>query len=160
MSYVYAAVGGFILILLIALGYQTHELDAAKLTITKRDNQILAMNEEAQKSARDSENAIAEARAEAGKKFEEDKKNAQTEHDRIVAGLNGGVIKLRREWATCETDRLSESAAAVTKLGEAERRRNESAGRIIRAVDECVAQTAALINDAESVRKHVNEAQE
>lgn len=156
MSYVYAAIGAIIVALLIALGYQTHELDKAKLAIVERDGKISAMNEKAQEDARAADAAIAEARAEAGKKFEEGKKDAQTEHDRIVAGLNDGTVKLRREWAACETNRLSEGVAAVTELGEAERRRNESAGRIIRAVDECVAQTASLIDDAENVRKQVN----
>lgn len=159
MNYVYAAVALVFVVLLTLLGVQTHRLDAAKLALSERNERITALNEKAQIDARAAEAEIAEARAEAGKKFEEGKKDAQAEHDRIVAGLNGGTIKLRREWAACETNRLSEGAAAVTELGEAERRRNESAGRIVRAVDECVAQTAALIEDAEKVRQQVNGAQ-
>lgn len=160
MNYVYAAVALAFVALLALLGVQTHRLDAAKLALSERDAKILELNANAERDARKAESDIAEARAEAGKKFEEGKKDAQDEHDRIVAGLNSGTVKLRREWAACETNRLSEGAAAERELGEAERRRNESAGRIVRAVDECVAQTAALIEDAEQVRKKVNEAQQ
>lgn len=159
MTYVYGAVALAFAALLVLLGIQTHRLDQAKLAIAERDNRITAMNEQAQIDARKAESEIAEARADAGRKFEEGKEYAQNEHDRIVAGLNDGTIKLRREWAACETNRLSEGAASERELGEAERRRNESAGRIVRAVDECVAQTAALIEDAENVRKIVNGAQ-
>lgn len=138
------------------LGVQTHRLDKAKLTIAERDKAIAEAATKAQETARIAESNLNKARDEASLKFEEGKKHAKLEHDRVVAGLGAGSIRLRREWAACETQRLSDGAAAERELGDAEQRRNQSAARIVRAADECDAQVAALIDDAEKVRAVIN----
>ena len=153
---VYAAVGAFIIALLTALGVQTHRLDKANLALAERDKTILAAANAATEAARDHEQKLGEVRAIAATQFEEGKKYAQVEHDRIVAGLDDGTVRLRRQWSACETKRLSEGAAAEREFSDAERRRHESAARIVRAADECDAQVKALIEDSNQVRAVIN----
>lgn len=156
VSPIQTVVGVVVLMLCAMLLITNDKLKSARLELAERDTQIERAASKAQEEARDSELKIAEARAEAGKQFEEGKKHAQEEYERVVAGLDSGAIKLRREWASCETGRLSENSSAERELGYSEQRRRESAGRIVRAADECDAQTAALIEDAKGVRATVN----
>ena len=156
MNYIYAVVAAVILALVAALGAQTYRVNSLQKAISEKDTKIAQMNEAAQEEARASENRIAEARAEAGKRFEKEKEDAKKEAERIRAGLTDGSIRLRREWAACETQRLSEGAASERELGQIEQRQRDSAERIVRAADECRAQVDALIKDAHDVRVIVN----
>lgn len=156
MNAIYGLLGLLILALLGALGVQTHRLDTTKLSLAERDKTIAEANAKAQALARETEQKLTEARSEAATKYEEGKRDAEREQSRIVAGLGDGTIRLRREWAACETNRLSEGAAAERELGAAEQRRREGAARIVRAADECDAHTRALIEDAAAVRSVIN----
>lgn len=77
--------------------------------------------------------------------YEQEKADAQAASDRIVADLRTGNQRLHARWqAAIATSELSAAAAtaAVADGGPADR--HESAGRIVRAADECVAQVKAL----------------
>lgn len=73
-------------------------------------------------------------------------KDAEAARARTVADLQSGSLQLRNHWAGCETQRLADSAAAAAELGRLARDREESAGRIVQAADQCDAQVIGLQN--------------
>lgn len=121
---------------LYAAGYETAE--------TRYTAEIAKAQAEASEQARQAEQALAKANAAAAEQYERGKQDAQAAADRVVADLRGGTLRLRREWAGCEAKRVSETAASAAELDAAEQRREESAGRIVRAAAECDAQVAGL----------------
>lgn len=141
---------------LAAIAWQSYALKDAELTISQTNEKIAAVNAEAERATREANASIVDTIFAGADMYERGKSDAQANADRVVAGLNAGTLKLRREWATCETGRLADGAAAAAELGEAIRSRNESAGRIIGAADECVAQTVALIATYNGVRERIN----
>jgi len=52
-----------------------------------------------------------------------------------IAGRDSELGELRKQWAGCETDRLSGGAAAVAEAAEQDRLRRASAARIVRACE-------------------------
>lgn len=71
--------------------------------------------------------------------------DAQSEHDRLVAGLRAGNVKLRDHWqAERATDALSDAATAARWADEAAELRAKAAGRIVAAGAECDAQVRGL----------------
>lgn len=126
-------------------------VEAAKLRADNADARA-----DAEASARTIEHNLWAAAIAAETRYRKGIDDAKSAADRVVADLRAGTLRLRSEWAGCETSRLSEGAAAAVELGEAERRRRESAGRIVRAVDACDAHVVALIDDAQSVRALIN----
>lgn len=85
--------------------------------------------------------AVHAAAQDAYKKGYED---AEAARARTVADLRSGNLQLRDHWAGCETQRLADSAAAAAELGRSARDREESAGRIVQAADQCDAQVIGL----------------
>jgi len=151
----YLALGALLAVSTFA-GVQTLRLANAKTEIAQTNEKIEAANAKAEKAARETNASILDTIFAGADMYERGKSDAQAESDRVVAGLNAGTLKLRREWAMCETGRLADGAAATAELGEAERRRNESAGRIVRATDECVAEKAAVVATYNGVRDKIN----
>ena len=92
----------------------------------------------------DSERAKARALADIGTQHEEDRREAETVPAAVAADLRAGNLRLQQRWAGCETQRLSDSAAAASELDAAARDREESAGRIVRAAAQCDAQVRGL----------------
>lgn len=111
---------------------------------TKYQLQIAQADAKAQEAARQAELKFADAIAKADAQYEKGKQDAQVSADRVVADLRAGTLRLRKEWAGCETSRLSEAAQSARELDAAEQRRIESASRIVRAAAECDAQVAGL----------------
>lgn len=140
-----------ILALLAALGVQTWRLHAAQLATAKAETALAALQRDhaqaqadAQATARKAERDIAAAHDAAAMEFERGKREAEAVGNRVAADLRAGAVRLRNEWAGCETDRLSDAAAAARERDAAEQRRIESAGRIVRAAAACDAQVSAL----------------
>lgn len=108
----------------------------------------LALSEAAVKDlqeARAKEQAIAKKLADAAKQYEQDKIDAQSAADRLVAELRAGNKRLHDRWqASLATARLSGDAASIAIADAAERERQDSASRIIAAADRCDAQVAGL----------------
>jgi len=111
---------------------------------TRYEAKIAEANAKALQDARAAELKLAQANDAAAQQYERGKQDAQSEADRVVADLRSGNLKLRQQWAGCETSRLSESTASTRELDAEKRRRAESASRIVRAADECDAQVAGL----------------
>lgn len=87
--------------------------------------------------------AVAAAADEAYKKGFQD---AETARHRTVADLRAGNLQLRDHWAGCETQRLSDSAAAHAAAEQSARDREESAGRIVQAAAQCDAHVIGVQN--------------
>lgn len=123
---------------------QTMRLHHAQLVIAETAKLAAQAQADAQAKARAIEQAQAKAVAEIAESYEKGKADAQATADRVAADLRAGTLRLRREWAQCETGRLSEAAASAREFDAAEQSRAESAGRIVRAAAECDAQVSAL----------------
>lgn len=127
-----------------ALWMQTSRLQRLQLRAAEAQAEMAAAAASAAQAARAIEQAQALADAAIAESYERGKSDAQAAADRVVADLNAGTLRLRREWAGCETQRLSDAAAATRELDAAEQGRAASAGRIVRAAAECDAQVSAL----------------
>ncbi|WP_078564774.1 hypothetical protein [Xanthomonas axonopodis] len=85
-----------------------------------------------EQAARATEHKQAEVLADIGAKHEEDRQAAQAVPDAVVADLRNGALKLRDGWASCETQRLAETAAGTRERDAATQRREEFAGAVVR----------------------------
>lgn len=131
---------------LIALcGLQTLRLDNARLALAQETANAAAAQAAAQASARKVEQDRIAAADKAAAQYEQGKQDAQATADRVAADLRNGTLKLRREWATCETGRLSEGAEHARELAAANERRAELAGAAVRVGAVCDAYQAAVI---------------
>jgi hypothetical protein len=90
------------------------------------------------------ERQLAREMADAGEHYEQELRNARKESDRVAADLRGNVLRLRQRWAGCETRHLSATPPAARQPDAAAADRADSAGRIVRAADQCDAQVKAL----------------
>lgn len=129
------------------LGYYKGSVDAKK-TAEIAMKKHLAEDAKAESDAKDSarlverelvvdSNAVAAA-------YEQGKEDAEAAAAAVVADLRSGSLQLRKHWAGCETARLSGAAARAGELDALARDREESAGRIVRAADECDAHVRGL----------------
>ncbi len=133
-----------ILALLAALAVQTTRLHWAQMQVVTLRLDAEQARLDATTTARYAEQRIAAAAAQAAEQYEKGKQDAQDAADSVIAGLNAGTLKLRREWAGCETQRLSDAATATRELDAAIASRNDRTGRIVRAADECDSQVSGL----------------
>ncbi|WP_372362895.1 hypothetical protein ACCQ10_09370 [Xanthomonas sp. NCPPB 1325] len=85
-----------------------------------------------EQGARAIEHKQAEVLANIGDKHENDRQAAQAVPNAVVADLRSGALKLRDGWASCETQRLAETAAGTRERDAGTQRREEFAGRIVR----------------------------
>ena len=91
----------------------------------------------------DAERAKARALADIGTQHEEARREAETVPAAVAADLRAGNLRLRREWAGCETQRLSEASAAAIERDAATERRAEFAAAVVRVGAEADSQLAA-----------------
>ncbi len=81
---------------------------------------------------RATEHQQADTLATIGEKHEEDRATAEAVPAAVVADLDADRLRLRREWAGCETQRLSEAAAGTLERDALAARRAELAGAVVR----------------------------
>jgi len=79
------------------------------------------------------EHTQAQGMAAIGVKHEEDREVAATVPDAVVADLRADRLRLRDGWASCETQRLSETVTSTSERDAAAHRREEFAGAVVRA---------------------------
>lgn len=107
----------------------------------------------AEQGARATEQSAAADLAEIGTRHEEDRTDAETVPAAVADDLRAGNLRLRREWAGCETRRLSDAAAAAVERDALAASRDEAAGRIVRigrdADDQLRACQAVILADRE-----------
>ncbi|MFX1725025.1 lysis system i-spanin subunit Rz [Stenotrophomonas sp. AS1] len=82
---------------------------------------------------RATEHTQADKLAAIGVKHEEDRAAAPAVADAVVADVRAGDLRLRDGWASCETQRLSDAAAAAGERDAAAERRADFAGAVVRA---------------------------
>lgn len=87
---------------------------------------------ESQAQARRVEHTTGQSMADIGAKHEEDRRAAEAVPDAVVADLRADRLRLRREWAGCETQRLSDAAAGTLERDALAARRDTLAGEIVR----------------------------
>jgi len=145
-----------ILVLLAALAVQTTRLHRAQMQVVTLRLDAEQARLDATTIARHAEQRIAAAAAQAAEQYEKGKQDAQAAADAVVADLNAGTLKLRHEWAGCETSRLSESATATRELDAANQRRAELAADIVRVGATCDAKERTLISAYDGARAAVN----
>lgn len=93
----------------------------------------------------DTERKRADAMKAIAQNYEDEKDAAAAESDRVIADLRAGNLRLRQLWqAQAATADLSQAVARAAQSDEGARDREESAGRIVRAADECDAQVRGL----------------
>lgn len=83
-------------------------------------------------AARTAEHEQADKLAAIGAKHEEDRAAAPSVADALVADLRAGNVRLRKEWAGCETRLLSEAVASTVERDALAQRREELAGAVVR----------------------------
>jgi hypothetical protein len=98
----------------------------------------------ATEAARTREQEMLELQNKVAQEYERGKQNAEIESQRIVAELRSGVLRLRKQWDSCQTGDLPGTATTPGQSNATTGYREESAGRIIRAADECDAQVTGL----------------
>ena len=86
-----------------------------------------------------------------GDKLEEDRTDAETVPAAVADDLRDGRLVLRKQWAACETRRLSDSVASAVERDALASSRDEAAGRIVRvgrdADDQLKACQAVILAD-------------
>ncbi len=116
-----------------------------------------------EQQARSTEHQQAAAAQSAGDAADTREKQIDEDFDErlaaAVAGRDSELGRLRKQWAGCETSRLSDAAGAAAEAAEEDRLRRASAARIVRAVelaqserDECVDRYGALSTEAPEPR--------
>ncbi len=116
------------------VGYQPGAVRAERaeraLAMAQRDAaQQVAL---AQEQARAAEQRMTEQLAAVDARYRQEIEDAKATGERVAADLRASTLRLRREWAGCETARLSDAAAASPERDALAGLRAEAAGRIVR----------------------------
>lgn len=102
----------------------------------------------------DTERRRADEMAAIAKDYEEQRDAAAVEHDRIVADLRSGNLRLRKLWqASAATAELSQAVATAAQPDEGAADREQGAADLVRAADECDAQVRGLQQVIEADRR-------
>ena len=151
---------GIALLALLLAGVQTWRLDSAQdaladmaLQAAKDQAAIAAAQVEASEAARQQEQDNAKAANEVAAAYERGKDDAKAAGDRVAADLRAGVSRLQDRWRGCEARRVSGAADAAGEPDASAIDRNESAGRIVGAAEQCDAQVIGLQQFILSERK-------
>jgi hypothetical protein len=86
----------------------------------------------AEQGARALEQTKGQELAKIGAKHEEDREAAEAVPAAVVAGLRDGNLQLRRQWAACETNHVSESAAGAAERDALAELRAKDQGDLVR----------------------------
>ena len=129
------------------------ELANQRAKAEKTIAQMAKAESELQAKYRKAEQAKAQALADVAQTYEDRIHEIEADSRRRIAGLESGALRLRKQWAGCETNRLSETAADSAESARQDRLRRESAERIVRAVETVQAQRDGLREVAEADRK-------
>lgn len=156
MNRVMAAIVAFIVWTLLAFAagwaWRGDRAEGADAT-TKRD--AAQAETKAVQGARATEQASAETLADIGTQHEEDRRDAETVPAAVAADLRDGNLRLRREWQGCETQRLSDAAAAARERDALAASRDALAGNLVRvgrdADDQLRACQAVIRADREAI---------
>ena len=151
---------GIALLALLLAGAQTWRLDRAQdaiadmsLQVAKDQAALAAAQVVASEAARQQEQDRARAANEVAAAYEKGRDDAKAAGDRVAADLRAGVSRLQDRWRGCETRRVPGTADASGEPDASAIDRNESAGRIVGAAEQCDAQVIGLQDFIRSERK-------
>lgn len=105
---------------------------SAELKESRQEVKQLVGQVEAVQGARTIEQSQGQALADIGAKHEEDREAAEAVPAAVVADLRDGNVRLRQEWAGCETRLLSQAVASTVERDALAQRREQLAGEIVR----------------------------
>lgn len=99
-----------------------------------------------ERAARAKEAELDAAQVAVADAYEQGKHDAEQSAQVVVDDLRAGNLRLRKQWAnrTCPDRSVPERSILTSELDETTSVREESAGRIVRAVAECDAQVRGL----------------
>lgn len=108
------------------------DANALRHVLAERDRADAVASLVAVGVARATEQAGAETISKIGETHEQDRIAAEDVPDVVAAAVRAGTLRLRQQWAACETSRLSAAAAATGGDHAAADDGAEAAGRIVR----------------------------
>ncbi|TDB28418.1 hypothetical protein ATCM_12545 [Stenotrophomonas sp. ATCM1_4] len=103
------------------------DIAAGKQEVKQLTRQVLA-----EQGARALEQTKGQELAKIGAEHEEDREAAEAIPAAVVADLRAGNLQLRRQWAACETNRVSESAAGAAERDALAELRAKDQGDLVR----------------------------
>lgn len=105
---------------------------SADLAESRQETRALTNQVEAVQGARTIEQSQGQALATIGAKHEEDRTAAEAIPAAVAADLRNGNVRLRQEWAGCETRLLSQAVASTVERDALAQSREELAGAVVR----------------------------
>ncbi|MCD9097048.1 hypothetical protein [Luteimonas fraxinea] len=108
------------------------DANALRQVLAERDRADAVASLAAAGVARAIEHAGAETVSKIGETHEQDRIAAEAVPDAVAAAVHAGDLRLRQQWAACETSRLSAAAATAAGGDAPADGRAEAAGRIVR----------------------------
>lgn len=145
--------------LAVAVGFlllQTLRVHTLQLSAAENDIALANAQVKAERVARDASTSIVDALYDADAMYQRGLTDAQALSDRDATALRSGALRLRHEWAACETGRLADGVATQRELDEAAERRNALALEIVQIGAECDAKEKSLIAAYDAVRNAIN----
>lgn len=109
-----------------------------------------------QRAARATEQQAGQSLATIGEKHEQDRQAAEAVPAAVVADLRAGNLRLRREWAGCETQRMSDAAASAIERDALAASRDALAGDLVRIGRDADDQLRACQAVVQADRKAIN----
>ncbi|WP_303748402.1 lysis system i-spanin subunit Rz [Stenotrophomonas pigmentata] len=103
------------------------DIAAGKEEVKQLTSQVLA-----EQGVRALEQTKGQELAKIGAKHEQDREAAEAVPAAVVADLRAGNLQLRRQWAACETNRVSESAAGIAERDALAELRAKDQGDLVR----------------------------
>ena len=131
-----------------AAGYHKGKTDAERVAKIEMDKHLIADNK-AEQDAKDEaaryKDALTDAQNAVSAAYEKGKKDAEATAKRTVADLRAGNLVLRNRWAPCKASLdVPPAPPAPSEPDAGAGDREESAGRIVQAADQCDAQVKGL----------------
>ena len=114
------------------------DIAAGKQEVKQLTSQVLA-----EQGARALEQTKGQELAKIGAKHEQDREAAEAVPAAVAADVRNGDLRLRQEWAGCETRLLSQAAASAVERDALAQSRAELAGAVVRVGREADDQLAA-----------------
>ena len=131
-----------------AAGYTKGKTDAERVAKIAMDEHLIADREEETKAkdkALADRDALVAAQNAVSAAYEKEKHDAEQNSKRVVADIRAGNLVLRNRWAACQTSLgVSTAPPAPSEPDAGTGDREESAGRIVQAADQCDAQVKGL----------------
>ncbi len=127
--HILAGIGLFLAGCLVGREWRDRSADLAE---SQQEVKALASQVDAVQGARTIEQSQGQALATIGAKHEEDREAAEAVPAAVAADLRNGNVRLRQEWAGCETRLLSQAVASTVERDALAASREEAAGRIVR----------------------------